>query len=581
MSTAAPETEFPDYDNPPVSFFEKYETRIAPAVVAVMTVLLTVLSFPPLRLPEFAYTLAVPAALWAYRRPDFRLFAVVVLGANAVAWTILLGWLHHVTWAGLLLLGPFIGAWVGAWFLALWWVMPRLVVRVAPVLVFAVFGLAGLWVVNEALRAWVLGGFPWLPLAASQWERGSILQVAAFTGAGGVSFVLIALNLGFAASMHRLFFEPGLKGLQRRSQEFFAAMFLLIVCLTIHVQESFNRAAFTVPVGRFGFVQPDVPQEQKWDPAKGPAILETLASTTLTVASRRPDLILWPEAVTPWAVRGDAEVEAFVEDLARRAQRPILLGSIAIEPAAEVGGEQPWFNGSFLVDPSSGVAEAYYAKRRLVPFGEFVPLRSLLGWIDKMVPLPGDFEAGRSAAPLLVVLAGEVYGVGPLICYEDIFPRLARETVRAGADLLVVQTNNGWFGQGGAAYQHAAHSVLRAVETRRPVLRVGNAGWSGWIDEFGNVRAVVQRVARQGADGRMTYAASTDPTAEGSIYFRGSAVADVTRDARWIGRRSFYVEHGDWLVWVCAGWFALAVVLLRGTPAPVAEVAGAEREDSR
>ena len=93
--------------------------------------------------------------------------------------------------------------------------------------------------------------------------------------------------------------------------------------------------------------------------------------------------------------------------------------------------------------------------------------------------------------------------------------------------------------------------------------------------------AVVQRVARQGADGRMTYAASTDPTAEGSIYFRGSAVADVTRDARWIGRRSFYVEHGDWLVWVCAGWFALAVVLLRGTPAPVAEVAGAEREDSR
>ena len=113
------------------------------------------------------------------------------------------------------------------------------------------------------------------------------------------------------------------------------------------------------------------------------------------------------------------------------------------------------------------------------------------------------------------------------------------------------------------------------------MLRVGNAGWSGWIDEFGNVRAVVQRVARQGADGRMTYAASTDPTAEGSIYFRGSAVADVTRDARWIGRRSFYVEHGDWLVWVCAGWFALAVVLLRGTPAPVAEVAGAEREDSR
>jgi apolipoprotein N-acyltransferase len=139
--------------------------------------------------------------------------------------------------------------------------------------------------------------------------------------------------------------------------------------------------------------------------------------------------------------------------------------------------------------------------------------------------------------------------IGPLICYEDTFPQLARSSVRTGADLLTVQTNNGWFGEGGAAYQHAAHSVLRAIETRRPVVRVGNGGWSGWIDEYGNVRDVM-----------------TD--ANGSIYFRGVHTVAVTRDRRWVGRESFYVQHGDWFVLACAGFATFAFSLLRLTPAP-------------
>lgn len=573
------ELSFPDYDNPPVPFWEKYEAKIAPIVVFVATVVLTVLSFPPINAPEFAYVLAAPAAFWAYRRPGFRLYAGVVLGAQAVAWTILLWWLHHVTWLGLFLLGPFIGVWVGAWFLVVWWVLPRMLRRPSLVRVLAMFGLAGLWVVNEGLRTWVLSGFPWLPLAASQWERASILQIAAFTGAGGVSFVLIALNLGFAALMHRLFFERGLQGLQRRSQEFLAAMFLLIACLSVHVQEAFNRGAYAVPMGRFGFVQPDVPQTVKWDPAAGPGIMETLTSATETVAKRRPDLILWPEAVTPWAVRGDESMKGFVEELARNANVPILLGSIAIEPGAGEDGEDAWFNGSFLVEPEIGLYEGYYAKRHLVPFGEYVPLRPVLGWLEKVVPIGGDFGSGDSAGLIPVVINREVLFLGPLICYEDVFPNLARESVEAGADVLVVQTNNGWFGQGGAAYQHAAHSVLRAVETRRPVLRVGNAGWSGWIDEFGSVRAVVQKVIKRNTDGRAIAVASTDPTEEGTIYFKGSAVADVTRDARWIGRQSFYVQHGSWFTWTCLALFGMGMVLLRISPQPESEPPLRSEED--
>ncbi len=348
-------------------------------------------------------------------------------------------------------------------------------------------------------------------------------------------------------------------------------MFLLIACLCVHVQEAFNRGAYAVPMGRFGFVQPNVPSTVKWDPAAGPGILDTLEQTTLTVAKRRPDLILWPEAVTPWAVRGDATVQAFVEDLARKAEVPILLGSIAIEPpvaGSPADAAETWYNGSFLVEPSTGLVSGYYAKRHLVPFGEFVPLRPLFGWLEKFVPIGGDFAVGEGAGLMPVVANREALLVGPLICYEDIFPGLARESVLAGADLLVVQTNNGWFGEEGAAFQHAAHSVLRAVETRRPVLRVGNAGWSGWIDEFGSVRALIQKVVKRNPDGRLVSVASSDPNETGTIYFKGSAIADVSRDARWIGRQSFYVQHGNWFGWTCAALFVAGVVLVRISPPP-------------
>ena len=227
-------------DDPPVSPWQRHADRLWAAGVFITTVALTVLAFPPSRTPEFAYAFAVPALFWAYLRPSFRLYAWTVLGAQAVAWTILLGWLHNVTTGGLLLLGPFIGAWIGAWFLAARWALPRMLSQSTPVRLLVMFGLAGLWVVGEWTRTWVLSGFPWMPLAATQWQRMTILQIASFTGAGGVSFVLIAMNLGFTAYAHRLIRE-GRRGLGKRSPEFFAAMFLLVICVATQVQETFDR----------------------------------------------------------------------------------------------------------------------------------------------------------------------------------------------------------------------------------------------------------------------------------------------------------------------------------------------------
>jgi apolipoprotein N-acyltransferase len=539
MTDAASATYDPYEPRP--TWLQRHATAVAAGVVFALTVLLAVVSFPPFSTPEFAYVMLVPGAFWAYTRPSFRLFTGTLFAAQAVAWTILLGWLHHVTWLGLFLLGPFIGVWVGLWYLAAWWTLPRMLGKPTPTRLAALLGLAAVWVIIEWTRTWFLGGFPWLPLAASQWTMVSMLQIAAYTGAGGVSFVVVAVNLGFAAYAHRLFRE-GATGLNKRSQEFFLALFLVLVCFSVHVQQTFNRVFFNVPLGRVAIVQPYIPQTLKWDPASDREILEVLTRETLKAAATKPDLILWPEAATPWKVRGDDGMRRFVEDLARRAGVPLVLGSIAMERSA--GGGEDWYNGAFVVTPDRGLQAEYYAKRRLVPFGEFVPLRFLLGWLEKVVPVGGDFTPGTSAAPLSVPVRGESLAVGALICYEDIYPALSRDEVRADASALVVLTNNGWFGEGGAAQQHAAHAVLRAVETRRPLLRCGNGGWSGWIDEFGAVRSV-----------------ATDE--KGSIYFRGTKTINVTRDSRWIGQDSVFVAHGQWFLVVSAGLALFAFLLLK------------------
>jgi len=551
------------YDQPE-SWFATHRKETAALAVFVLTALLTVLCFPPHRMPQFAYGFAVPAIFWAYRRPNFRLYAAVVIGANMVAWTIVLGWLHHVSWLALLLLGPIVGAWVGSWFLAVHWAMPRFLGRNLLGRLGGMLGLAGLWVLIEWTRTWFLSGFPWLPLSASQYEQVSILQISAFTGGWGVSFVLICVNIGFAAYGHRLLCE-GVKGLRRRSQEFFACLFLLLVCVAIHVQEVFNRGRFLMNAGRVVVVQPAIPQEQKWDAKDVETVIGQLEKSTHEAAKNLPDLIIWPEASTPMAVLGDERARAWVEGLAKRNHTPILLGSIGVVPGENSGDPDIWRNAAFVVDHEEGLLPVWYSKRHLVPFGEYVPLRPVLGWLNKIVPIgDSDFSPGESAQSLLVKLRGQPTTLGPLICYEDTFPSLARNSTLAGAEFLVVLTNMAWYHESAAARQQLAHSVLRAVENRRPVIRCGNTGWSGWIDEFGNIRQELS-------------------AGDKGIFVRANMVLTLQKDSRWVGRNSMYVEYGDWFVLTSLGLAILAWLLLRRDVPPVTEPAAgtAEGEEAR
>ena len=164
---------------------------------------------------------------------------------------------------------------------------------------------------------------------------------------------------------------------------------------------------------------------------------------------------------------------------------------------------------------------------RAVSFRLIPGLRKLVGPIGTLGEgkEPFNFKVSKAAED------SDAFGVGTLICYEDIFPSLVRETVREEADFFFVCTNDAWFGREGCAEQHAAHSVLRAVENRRPVLRCGNAGWSGWIDQRGNQRQVLR-------------------DENGSTYFQGASTVELK-----IPNASSLTlaGHSDYFLWSCLG----------------------------
>jgi hypothetical protein len=306
--------------------------------------------------------------------------------------------------------------------------MPRMLGRPTLVRLLALLGLAALWVLLEWTRTWFLGGFPWLPLAASQWQRASILQIASYTGRG-VSFVLVAVNLGFAAYAHRMFRE-GETGLRKRSQEFFLAMFLLLVCLSVHVQETFNRGRYTVPLARVALVQPYIPQDVKWDPAKGPGILQTLRATTLDAAATRPDIILWPEAVD--AVGGEPRRQrppvCRVDRQTRRA--PLLLGSIAKDTENAVGGRGALVQRRLRRRPGHRAADRLLrqaparAVRRICAAAAGAGLAH-----ESSCRSADDFRRGTDAAPLIVP-ARVPLTVRPAHLLRGHLPALARDSVQ-------------------------------------------------------------------------------------------------------------------------------------------------------
>ena len=213
--------------------------------------------------------------------------------------------------------------------------------------------------------------------------------------------------------------------------------------------------------------------------------LERYRRLTETVSSKS-DLMLWPEAATPFMFEQEPDYRSLVTRMTKDAGVPLLFGSPALR--REHDGTPYLLNSAYLLDPS-GEISGRYDKQHLVPFGEYIPLQRILFFLDKLVVGIGDFQPGPGPTLLSFARGPDQRQTrfGVAICFEVIFPDLVRRLANEGANFLVTITNDAWFGKTVAPHQHFGMVVFRAVENRMAFARAANTGVSGLIDPTGRI----------------------------------------------------------------------------------------------
>jgi apolipoprotein N-acyltransferase len=336
-----------------------------------------------------------------------------------------------------------------------------------------------LWVALEWVRAHALSGFPWASLGYSQYLNRPLIQVAEWTSVYGVSFALVLGNLVVVQL---------LEGAKRRTWRAVirpcALALIGLVALWGYGWWRLHQAADAdgTAAGQVGvaLIQGNIDQGQKWDPAVRARVFSIYRTLTHEAAAD-PDvqLIVWPEAATPFFFANDPAYQARQLQLAREISRPLLFGSPTYSREDD---QDVMYNSAFLVGPDATMW-GRYDKIHLVPFGEYVPLHRLLSFLDKLVVGIGDFRSGET----YTVMTMPQGRFAVLICFEVIFPELVRHFVRHGAQFLVNITNDAWFGDSPASYQHLSVVVFRAIENRVPIVRAANTGISAVIDPTGRL----------------------------------------------------------------------------------------------
>lgn len=477
--------------------------RLRPVAV-VLSGVLSIFLFPPFNSASLAWVCFVPLLL-----------AVPGLGAGgSFRWSLLAGflgglgtlyWIYPTCrWGGVPWPAAVLALAALAFFLGIYWGLFGWAVHRfsrAP-LWQQPFFFAMSWVVVEWLRSCVLGGFPWLTLACSQWQVPKHLPLAQWGGAYAVSFLIVLFNATLTTALlswarkPRFLWGP-LPGI--------AALIGLTFCSVWLWRQPLTSSSDPVSVA---IVQGNIDQYKKWDRTYVEEIMSAYSGLTREAASRKPDLIVWPETAVPGWIPNEPEPTQWVSNLARQSATSLLVGAVTRELSAD-------YNAAFLAGPDGNWLDRY-RKMHLVPFGEYVPFRRILSPFVGVLNDLGTFNAGPSANILQTSRAR----VGVTICFEGLFPHLVRRFTLNGAQVLVNITNDGWYRDTAAPEQHFSASVLRAVENRRWMVRAANTGYSGFISPRGEI------VSR------------TDLLK--SAILQGKLVP--------IESRTFYVRHGDLFV---------------------------------
>jgi apolipoprotein N-acyltransferase len=530
-----------------------------------------------------------------------RAFALGYVAGLIYFWCVFY-WLTQVTGPGWFLLGPYMGLYVALW---AWFIgtvgnaepVPRAAAEVpAPLpsfalrrggespamasrylrsrwnLWFAFLG-ASAWTAMEWVRGWMFSGFGWNGLGASLHANLPFVQLAEWTGVGGLTFLLVFANLIAVSTVRRFLLE--VRNHKIRPHFDFTltlAMILLVFTNGVRLLRSSAAAVETNPDAflslRVAAVQANIPQSVKWNAAFEKQIFETYERLTDAALIGKPQLLLWPEAATPKGVFADEANYRFMNEIAKRVDGSFLLGTLDYD-FGEDGRALRDYNAALLL-PKDGDAQIY-RKVHLVPFGEYVPFRQSfppLAWIvgDQV---PADFAHGPG--PMIFQTVEPAVRIAPLICFEDSLGRLVRQPVLMGAQLLVNITNDAWFGFTAASEQHLDEAVFRAVENRRPLVRCANTGVTAFVDR----------------DGRVTHSLRSE---RGDPFVKGVLAGTVRVPVD--PPLTFYTRHGEIFSIACAAAAAMTALLSawrnlraarrkRGNPTPASAPEASELESVR
>lgn len=427
-------------------------------------------AFPPLGQGWLGFVALVPLLLTAERRP-FASGLVCGLGFFAP----LLYWLNIVmtTYGGL---APFFS--VVAWlmlclYLALFIAAPLWLsfflkqhLKILPVL-----SLPFIWVAFEYLRGFLLTGFPWGLIGYAAIDMAELRQGADVLGVYGLSWLFIFCNSVCAMLIRKPFGRTSLVAL--------TLCLLLLSGAGYYGQRFLSVSTDNLPRLKVGLVQGNVEQQHKWDRKYRQQTLDRYRQLSRSAADEGAELLIWPEAATPFYMQDDTDDSRQVLQVPLETGRALLFGGPSYEDHGN--SHYSYHNSAFLLD-SDGQALGRSDKIHLVPFGEYVPLGKLLFFVNKLVSGVGDFTPGT-----VTPLSRNGYDLGVLICYEAIFPEIARDYVRNGSDLLVNITNDAWFGRSSAPRQLLDMTRMRAIENRIWVARAANTGISALIAPDGSI----------------------------------------------------------------------------------------------
>ncbi len=349
------------------------------------------------------------------------------------------------------------------------------------------------WVTQEYIQSNLFFlSLPWGLLAHSQYQNPKIIQIASVTGVWGISFLIVLVNSALTAVLYSLlikFKAPG-QSLETPFGKHSMAGIVGITAIFFFASLIYGHTLTSRPLtGKkvmVSVVQGNIAQSKKWDPKYASEIMQTYTELTQKASKDRPSLIIWPETATPRAITENLSLLWQIRRIAGEAGIPLLIGSSERQKFKKEGANQKrkYLNSAFLIRSNPKTQKPQrYDKIRLLPFGEYLPLREKVPWHAINIPEISGFARGKE----FTVFKLPDLRFGVTICWENIFPDVVREFVKKGAQVIINIGNEAWFGKSAAPYQFLSMNVFRAVENGVFVVRCTNTGVSCFIDSRGRI----------------------------------------------------------------------------------------------